>query len=96
MIGKEKFKELIQDYYEQEKRIDTLCTIFPDSFGDPILDWGMRMFDKLLSAYFDEEGPDWLSYYLYENPEKRYSIDNVEYPLNTLDDLWLLIESHRK
>lgn len=96
MIGKEKFKELIHDYYEQEKRIDTLCTIFPDSFEDPILDWGMRMFDKLLSAYFDEEGADWISYYLYENPEKRYYIDGVEYPLNTLDDLWLLIESHRK
>lgn len=96
MIGKEEFKKLIEEYYEQNKRIDKLCEIFPDSFGDPIFDWGFRMFNKLLDSYFDEIGRDWISYYLYENPEKRYYQDDEEMPLETLDDLWVLIESHRK
>lgn len=96
MIGKEEFKELIQEYYEQDKRIDKLCEIFPGSYGDPIFDWGCRMFDKLIDSYFDAIGADWVSYYLYENPEKRYYQDEKEIPLETLDDLWLLIEPHRK
>lgn len=96
MIGKQEFVDLIQGYREQSERVDKLCEIFPDSFGDPIMDWGFRMFDNLINAYFDEIGADWVSYYLYENPEKRYYQDNVEMPLETLDDLWKLIEKHRR
>lgn len=96
MIGKQEFVDLIQGYYEQSERVDKLCEIFNDSFGDPIMDWGFRMFDNLINAYFDEIGADWVSYYLYENPEKRYYQDNVEMPLETLDDLWKLIEKHRR
>ena len=70
MISKEEFKELIQEHFDQDKRVDKLCEVFPESFGNPIIDWGFRMFDKLLNAYFDEEGEDWISYFLYENPEK--------------------------
>ena len=96
MISKEEFKELIQEHFDQDKRVDKLCEVFPESFGNPIIDWGFRMFDKLLNAYFDEEGEDWISYFLYENPEKCYYCDNRRIPLETLDDLWLLIEPHRK
>ena len=96
MIGKQEFVDLIQGYHEQSERVDKLCEIFPNSFGDPIMDWGFRMFDNLINAYFDKIGADWVSYYLYENPEKCYYQDDKRIPLETLDDLWLLIEPHRK
>lgn len=96
MIGKQELEKLIHEYYEQDKLIDKVNEIFPGSYGDPIFDWGFRMFDKLIGAYFDEIGVDWISYYLYENPEKRYYQDDKEIPLETLDDLWVLIEPHRK
>lgn len=96
MIGKQEFVDLIQGYYEQNERIDKLCELFNDAFWSPIIDWGFRMFDSLINIYFDEIGADWVSYYLYENPEKRYYQDDIEMPLETLDDLWKLIESHRK
>lgn len=96
MIGKQEFKELLQGYFDQDKRIDKLCELFPDSYSSPMFDWGFRMFDKLIDNLFDEIGADWVDYYLYENPEKCYYQDDVRVPLETLDDLWKLIESHRK
>lgn len=96
MIDKQEFEKLIQEYYEQDKRIDKIEEIFIGSCEDPIFDWGFRMFEKLIDVYFDKIGSDWISYYLYENPEKRYYQDNVEMPLETLDDLWELIKFHRK
>lgn len=96
MIGKQEFIDLIQSYFEQNERVDKLCEVFKDSFGDPIMDWGFRMFDALINACFDEIGSDWISYYLYENPEKCYYQDGKRTPLASIDDLWLLIEPHRK
>lgn len=96
MIGKREFTNLIEEHKKQEERVDDLCKVFSESFGEPIIDWGFRMFDQLISALFDEEGEDWISYYLYENPEKCYYQDGKRIPLESIDDLWLLIEPHRK
>lgn len=96
MIGKKEFAELIESFHQQDALVDSLCKVFSDSFGAHIIDWGFRMFDKLISLYFDEEGVDWIDYYLYENPEKCYYQDEKRIPLESIDDLWLLIESHRK
>lgn len=96
MIGKQEFVDLIQGYYEQNKNVDKLCEIFNNSFDNPIIEWGFRMFDNLINAYFDEIGADWINYYLYENPNKCYYQDNVEIPLETINDLWKLIKKHRK
>ena len=96
MIGKEEFVALISQYREQEKRVDSLCKIFSDSFESPVIEWGFIMFDNLMKAYFDSKGVDWINYYLYENPEKCYYHNNERISLETPDDLWLLIESYRK
>lgn len=96
MIGKEEFVKLIQEHEEQNERIDTLCSVFPNSYGDPILNWGFRMFDKVINAYFTEEGEDWIGYFLYENPEKCYYQDDKKIPLVTIDDLWNTIKEYRK
>lgn len=96
MIGKYDFINLITEHREQEERVDDLCKVFSEAFGEPILDWGFRMFDKLLEAYFDERGVDWIQYYLYKNPEKCYYQDEQRIPLETPDDLWKLIKDYRK
>lgn len=100
MISKEKFKELIQSYLEQNARVDSLCTVFPNSFGDPIIDWGFKMFDELVSMYFNGEGVEWVSWWLYEkngNPEiKAWDDDHDEIPMETVEDLWKYIKQYRK
>lgn len=96
MIGKDEFKELVRSYYQQEERVDNLCKVFQTAFDNPLIDWGYQMFDRVLDLYFDSEGVDWISYFLYENPEKRYYVNEEEKPLVTVDDLWELIKEHRK
>lgn len=96
MIGKTEFINLITEYKKQNERVDNLCKIFSKSYDDPIIDWGFIIFDKLINSLFDEIGEDWIQYYLYENPEQCYYQDEVRISLETLDDLWILIESHRK
>ena len=76
MIGKEELKTLIQSYYKQDDRVNKLCEIFRDAFDNPILDWGIQMFEAVIEAYFNDKGCDWIFYYLYENPEKCYYDQN--------------------
>lgn len=96
MIEREDFIDLINSIKEQEKRVDTLDSVFSSAFDNPIIDWGYKMFDKLINLYFNKEGVDWIQYYLYENPEKCYYQDGQRIPLETPDDLWKLIEPYRK
>lgn len=96
MIGKEELKNLIQSYYKQDDRVNKLCEIFTDAFDNPILNWGIQMFEAVIEAYFNDKGCDWIFYYLYENPEKcYYDESNKRIPLETIDDLWELIKNYR-
>lgn len=96
MIGKRQFTELIQAYYEQDKRVDKLNELFPDCYGSPIIDYGWKMFDELKKAYFEEEGIEWIDYFLYDNPSKCYYENDVRIPLETIDDLWNVVKDNRK
>lgn len=96
MIGKEKLSELIQEYYKQDDQINKLIEIFPGWLDSPIVDFGWKMFGEVLKAYFTEEGVDWVEYYLYENPEKCYYMNDVKIPLETIDDLWETVKDYRK
>lgn len=96
MIGKEKLSELIQEYYKQDKRIDIISEFIPSYYDSSIVNFGWKMFEEVLKAYFTEEGIDWIEYYLYENPEKCYYINDIKIPLETIDDLWELVKDNRK
>ena len=96
MINKEEFANLLREHEMQNARVDLFTEIFPMAYDSPLIEFGWRMFDKLLNTYFTEEGVDWIQYYLYENPEKCYYESNIKIPLETIDDIWKVIESYRK
>lgn len=96
MIGKQEFIDLINSHTEQNSRIDDLSKVFEYAYGNPIIDWGFQMFNMLISALFDEDGVNWIDYYLYDNPEKCFYEDEEKVPLETLDDLWKVIKDYRK
>lgn len=100
MVTKEEFISLIKEHQLQDKRIDTLNVVFPDSFGAPVIDFGWKMFEQLLGVYFTEEGVDWIDWWLYErdgNPEmKAWDEDHDEIPMNTVEDLWRYVKQYRK
>lgn len=96
MISKNEFESLITEHKNQVERVNSLCKIFSCAFADPIIDWGFILFDNLINIYFDEIGADWVSYYLNENSEQCYYQNDERIPLETIDDLWILVEEHRK
>lgn len=96
MIGKEDFKRLIEEHLEQEQRMRGLEKVFETSFESPILTYAYKLFDQLIEVYFNESGEDWIYYYLYENPENCYYLNDQKVPLENIDDLWELVKDYRK
>lgn len=95
-MSKEYFTWLIEGYFQQFKDIDVLCKIFENAFCSPIIDYGWKMFDEVLKAYFTEDGVDWIYYFLTENSEKCYYENNKRIPLETISDLWDLVKDYLK
>ena len=95
MIGKEQFSQYIQDYQHQYKIIDEISQYFNGFWESDIVEYGWKMFDELLKAYFTEEGIDWIYYFLLENPNKSYYVNEERIPLKTSDDLWEIVKDYR-
>lgn len=99
-IEKEDFIKLINRYKKNNTYIDKVCEIFPYFYESEVVDFGWLMFESLIRALFEEEGADWINWWLMEkgdNPEfKAYDKDNKEIPTETVDDLWNLVEEYRK
>ena len=103
MIGKEEFVKIINWYETQEKETDKLCEIFPNAFEAPVLDNPYKLLDLVFKICFDEEGQDWISWWLYDcknyvdNTYNRTYIENGKtISVETVDDLWKLVKGCRK
>lgn len=99
MIGKEEFINLITEYYKQYNRVADLNKIFP-ALDSPIIDYGWKMFEKVIEAHFTKEGIDWIYWWLYEKNcnqnIKAWDEDHNEIPTETFDDIWNLIKNCQK
>lgn len=95
MIGKEEFIELIKEYELQNNRIDDLEKIFPNCFESNIIDYGFKLFDQILNIYFNQEGSDWIYWYLCESNLKAWDENGKDIPMNDEEDLWELVKNYR-
>lgn len=96
MIGKEQFHKYIKEYQHQRELVEGVSQYFREFWDSDIIEYGWKMFDELLNAYFTEKGIDWIYYFLHENPDKSYYVNEVKLPLETFNDLWELIKDYRK
>lgn len=104
MIGKEEFTKLITWHEEQEKEVDKICEIFPNAFEANLIDHSWKAYDLIWKICFDEEGQEWISWWLYDC--KSYSdntynrtykeADGTTVSVETIDDLWKLVKGCRK
>lgn len=95
MIGKEEFINIVQDFMEQDQRVNDLRKLFDTGWDNPLIEYGLNVFDKLIRVYFNKDGIYWIWYYIDENPSKCYYVDDRKIPLETLDDLWETIKGYR-
>ena len=99
-LTKSEFIKLLEEHDDQENRIDTLSSVGINIFDSPLIEYGNRMFERLIEAYFTEEGIDWIFWWLYEkdgNPDmKAWDENNNEIPMETMEDLWNYVEQYLK
>lgn len=99
-IEKEEFIKLLMEHDDQEDRIDTLSSLGLDVFDSPLIEYGNMMFERLIKAYFTEEGVEWIFWWLYEkdgDPEmKAWDENHNEIPMETMEDLWNYVEQYLK
>ena len=73
-ITKDDFIKLLQEHDDQKNRLDTLSSVGIDIFDTALVEYGARMFERLIESYFTEEGADWVFWWLYEkgrDPEMK-------------------------
>lgn len=103
MITKEEFTKLITWHEEQDKLVDKLTEIFPNAYESNVIDNSWKVFDLVWKICFDEEGQDWISWWLYDCKSYKDNTYNHTYEENgetisveTIDDLWKLVKGCRK
>lgn len=100
-MDKSTFINLIEQYQEQSDRIDRLSEII--SYDSPVVEFGWKMFDKLMAVSFNENQLDWINWWLYERigfidgkEHPYYDEDNNAHYLHTAEDLWNFINKLTK
>lgn len=103
MISKEEFTKLINWHDEQNARLNELNKIFPDCYSADIFDSPFKLLDTIFRICFDEEGVEWISWWMYDTYnyttkkyDRSYKEDGKEINVETLDDLWKLVKGCRK
>lgn len=99
MISKAKFVKLIKEYQEFLKYLSKLDELKIDIIESQLHEYPCQLFDWIMRNSFDEDGEDWIGYYLYELPSindpKIVDKDGNKIPLENLDDLWELVKDYR-
>lgn len=95
-MDKSTFINLIEQHQEQSDRIDRLSEII--SYDSPVVEFGWKMFDKLMAVSFNENQLDWINWWLYERigfidgkEHPYYDENNNAHYLHTAEDLWNFI-----
>lgn len=99
MITKSLFVKCIEKYKSQNKTLDQLEELGFEIWDTSVIEFGWYMFDAFLDSNFNEDGKDWINWWLYERAEfsdmKAYNEDGSEIPMDTIEDLWNLVEKYR-
>lgn len=98
-MTKELFTKMILEIQNFGNIVDRMCDVLGTNFFEsPLAEVGWDLINTLINSHFDEEGQDWINWWLYEkdgNPElKAWDENDNEIPTETIDDLWNLVKDH--
>ncbi len=102
MITKSEFFDLIEDFQEWQKDVEATSNILgiDNPYEGVWIGYATKLFDKALNINFNENAIDDINWWLYErdpeDPECQMSINGIEIPTKTLDDLWNIVRNNRK
>lgn len=102
MITKEQFIEIINLHKEHVERLNGLHDYGFDLWNTDIIEFGLIMFDRCIDTSFNEDGEDWINWWLFERDNewcseigKAWDENGKEIPTETIEDLWNIVEKYR-
>lgn len=100
MINQELFNTIISEVINFNEKVDNWEELVgPGIFETSMVQSSWKIIDFLILTNFNEEGQDWINWWLYEkseNPElKALDAEDKEIPTETIDDLWNLVKDYR-
>ena len=102
MITKESFIKMIKLAEKYSAEIDRWVDFGFDIYEMPISSIPWEMFNCWMNEYFNEDGKDWINWYLWERISivtkeilPCYDEEGEEFYINNPSDLWNLIEQYR-
>ena len=101
LLSKKDFIKLIEGIQGFSKYLDKLDDLKVYVIESELHEYPYRLFDFIIGQAFDEDGEDWINYYLYELPslgegDHVFGKDGTVIPLKNIDDLWELVKDYRK
>lgn len=102
MMTKSEFFDLIEDFQEWQKDIETTAKILGinNPYENVWISYAAKLFDKTINMVFNENVVEDINWWLYERdpegPECQMSINGMEIPTKTLDDLWNIVKFNRR
>lgn len=55
-----------------------------------------KLFDTFIDSHFTQDGQDLIYWWMYEDVDKVITVDNTEYSVESIEDLWKYIETYSK
>lgn len=100
MITKEKFIDLIKNNQNYHKQLDRISDAFNrafDVYSASVFEYADLLFDQLMSVHFNEDGCDWIFWWMFEKPYNQpnaFDENNNIIPTETVEDLWNIVKEY--
>ena len=99
-MNEELFKLIISKFIQLEDFTDNLGKIGLAIVDTPAYETAGYLFDRIIEAYFTEEGCDWINWYMFEkrpNPNEVHATDEDGFEICTnIDELWSIVKDYLK
>ena len=99
-MNKELFKNILNAFIELENFADKLNEAGIDIVETPAYNTSGYLFDRVLEAYFTNEGVNWITWYMFEKrpcPTQIHATDEDGNEIcNNIDELWDIVKDYLK
>jgi len=99
-MNKELFKNILNEFIKLEDFADKLSEAGIDIIETPAYNTSGYLFDRVLEAYFTNEGVNWITWYMFEKrpcPDQIHATDEDGNEIcNNIDELWDIVKDYLK
>lgn len=98
MITFNEFKEVIENFLDFQEELNKYYDLKVDLYDTKLVSFGETMFDKYIRLIFNNDGVEWIYWWLFERPsvepEEAWDENGNVIPTETIEDLYNLLQNY--